>query len=673
MPLDVLNIDHLSFNVRFPHQRPEWHSLAPRLGQLVREQLPSVCEQACAVTLGVDPGVYAIDRLEIELTLDGKTLTDQAFLSQLSRAIASKTRDVLAQTPPGVSITRFPGESHFLAEFLGDLLRGQAWDKWYHGAFISLRSLPTGQILTRILIEGKSRAHEVLVLLAQSGHLESLLVDLTDEQANTVVQRCLLSEVPELSIRGVRSAWTNAISSLLQRSRPSQLWSWGFGKAALWVYLSLLKYRPDLGPDSNLAQFVDDLFRIRQAAAGLADPSKVITLLNGGEEREALRLLEPHTSAQAVTTLAALLREVAPQEVARLFEMMLGAQRTKPLSERVLDRFPEFSGNTRLEALVHEFITLMRTLNDASAQEASLAFLAMGDLQNASDWLRQHAAAEQNPVNRLLNVLDILRQEFHGTELAEIAHAIMAEQEASSVEAAEEATSATSLFGGIFLLMPALVRLDIYTWLEQCPYPEPEGLPPQKTNLILYLIGLQALGKRWAQQGIYDAGLAWFAGLNSGISRKVLNAYARQIKPSMHHIFLRKLGEHMCTLGLSNGSEPDALVKGLGTDRLRSFRLSQGEEPVLDSRALDAMLSVLTAVVVREFTRALRGFESSSPEYVRRNFLLAPAQMEHDIHQLHVHFERCPLEIVLRLSGFDQEKPNVPWLDSKQLAFSFAD
>lgn len=570
MPLDLLNIDSLHLNVCVPRQRPEWRSMAPRLEYLAQARLGVACEQECAALLTGDPGVYAIERLELELSLNGQTLTDRDFTTQLSHAIVNKLQDALVR-PNGVRILRFASEADFLATFLNDLLQGQAWEKWYYQCFRPLRALSLGQITMQLLIEDSSRGHEALVLLAQSGGLERLMAELNESQAKSVVEHCLLTPgMPDVMIPNVYSEWVDALTGLLEGSGPHMLARSNLHKAVLWLYLSLLRSRPELGPDSTLARFVADLLLLRQAISVLPQPSHILAFLSSGELRPALSLLGSRAPARALTLLAALVREVAPQQVAGLVSVLL--QHGRPSSAAEPSRSTETSAST-----------------------------------------------------------------------------------------------STTLFGGLFLLVPAIVRLGVSEWLARCPYPHEEDLSFPKIKLLLSVLALQALGAQWAQQGMHDSGIAWFAGLEAGLDKDALNAYAKHIAPPTHHDFLQQLSAYLDT------PEPGTLVRGLGVHRLRAFRLMQGEEPVLEDSLLDAVFSVLTDNVLREFTRSLRGFEESSPDYVRHNLLLGPARLQRDATRLHVQFERCPLEVVLRLAGLDREQPSVSWWDGRRLEIAFED
>lgn len=664
MALAALTIDRLHLDVRIPSARPEWHALAPQLAHLARERLAPACAQQSALPPG-DPGVYLIERIELDLACDGHTLTDYGFVDQLAQAIGQKLHSALGQPAAGPGVLRFASEAAFLATFLADLLRGQAWERWYYRCFAPLRALPTGQLATQLLSEDGLRGHEALIALAQRGSLDRLLVELSDDQARLLLERCLLPPgQPELLIGGAGLAWVQALTHLLQARAPGDLARWAGARAGLWLYLALVGARPELGPDTWLAGFIAGLLQLHQALAAHPQRALVLAALGAGDARAALRVLAASAPAQATALLAALLRVAGPPASAALLGLLAARQPTDAASAPTPPAL-----DPGLRDFARELRAAVPALAGAPGLADFLALLAADDLAAAVEWLRRHAPTQQVPLDHCAARLRALRQAHRADELAgQLAAALQAP---AGQPTAAPGTTASTLFGGIFLLAPAIERLGLAAWLAGCPYPPPSDQPAEKAGLLLFLLGLQALGARWAQQGLHDTGLAWLAGLDQPPAREVLEAYAEQVAADRHRSFRAELSRHLHARGLAGLPTPAALAHELGAERLRALRLAHGRRRILANERLDRALSLATGALLREFTCSLRGFASSSPDYVRRNLLFGPARIERDAQRLHVHLEHCPLAVVLRMAGFERERPALAWLGGRRLGYTF--
>lgn len=663
MALAALTIDRLHLDVRIPSARPEWRALAPQFAHLARERLAPACARHPVLPQG-EPGVYLIERIELELACDGRALTDHAFVDQLAQAITRKLHDTLAHAGPGTAVLRFASEAAFLATFLADLLRGQAGDRWYYRCFAPLRALPTGLVATQLLIEDNLRGHEALLALAQSGTLERLLVELSDDQARALLDHCLLpwGQV-EPPIGGTGLLWVQALTNLLQARASGELARWAGARAGLWLYLTLVGARPELGPDTQLAGFVAGLLQLHQALAAHPQRALVLAALGAGDARAALRLLAAHVPAHATALLTGLLRVAAPPAAATLLGLLV-AQLPSPTASSPTPPLPDAG----LQRLAHELRAAVPALADAPRLAAFLTLLAADDLAAAVEWLRRQVPTQQASIDRSAARLRELRQAYDPARLAGLLEAAL---QAPAAQPAPPGETAGTLFGGVFLLAPAIERLGLAEWLAGCPYPPPCDQPAEKAGLLLFLLGLQALGARWAQQGLHDNGLAWLAGLDRPPAREALQAYAEQVPPDRHRSFRAELSRHLHARGLAARPTPAALAHELGAERLRALRLARGPQRILANERLDRALGLATGALLREFARSLRGFADSSPDYVRRNLLFGPARIERDAQRLHVHLEHCPLAVVLRMAGFEREQPALAWLGGRRLAYTF--
>ena len=225
-------------------------------------------------------------------------------------------------------------------------------------------------------------------------------------------------------------------------------------------------------------------------------------------------------------------------------------------------------------------------------------------------------------------------------------------------------------YGGVFLLVGAIADLELYDFLQRCPYPEPEGM--SKIGILLWAIALQFLGYENATQATRDRGLALFAGLSQVPEFNQLQRYVETFTPAMHAAFIEQFQIHL----REQLSRPEQfglaqLLSSISTVSLDWFSLCPESNPLLPDAQWDAALAGVSATVLQAFAAKLGAFSDSSPSYLCRNFWESQAGIEIFSHQLIVRFLTCPLQMVLRMAGFDQNSWEIPWLENRQLSFRF--
>ena len=81
----------------------------------------------------------------------------------------------------------------------------------------------------------------------------------------------------------------------------------------------------------------------------------------------------------------------------------------------------------------------------------------------------------------------------------------------------------------------------------------------------------------------------------------------------------------------------------------------------------DLFGTLLARSVMREFTRHLLGFQSSSPEHLYVNFLEGIGTVRQQPGRIEVELPRTPLLLVLQLSGHTRQSYTLPWLEGKEV------
>jgi hypothetical protein len=224
-------------------------------------------------------------------------------------------------------------------------------------------------------------------------------------------------------------------------------------------------------------------------------------------------------------------------------------------------------------------------------------------------------------------------------------------------------------YGGIFLLAGAIADLEIYRFLQDCPYPEPEGI--SKPGLLVFAIWLQCLGYQNAIQAIREPSLTLFTGLNKPLEKAQFQSYVEHFTPDMHSVFMQQFEAHRdeC-LNRPTLFMLSRLPRSAVSDW---FSLSNGAEPLLPDPQWDAALSTVSATVLQGFAAQLGAFSDISPSFLCHNFLESQAEIDIYTDGITVHFLTCPLQRVLRMAGFDHHTWTVLWLENRSAIINTSD
>lgn len=524
-----------------------------RLDQIASQLLAQTLENQLAQWNDADGALYFIEQLHFDLPLDLTHSDDRQLATTWAGALYTSIQRTLSQS--GMGVVCFRDRSTFIASFLEDLLQGRAWDCWYYAEFADLRSGSVGQAILNLLTPDGDIGREALLELTRRDSLERLLTRLTDAEVEAIATQCLLPPSPTVMLPNTCGRWIDGLRSLL--SSGMALTS-VIARDVTRLYLGLLRQRPELGPDVNLARFVQDILLLRQAVMELGDRPTFLAQLAADNWAEATR---PLGRSPLQPLLRALAREVAGTDLVRLLQ----------------------------------------------------------DLQ---------VDAPATPTQRL-----------------------------------------RTAFGGIFLLVGAIADLDLYRFLQTCAYPDPPDVP--KANLLLWLIALQCLGVGNLEQARRDSGVLGFAGLAQTPEPEWLLNYAAQLTGEMHGAFGQALQAH-CQRVLR---QPDLFMYQRSLSSLPEpsewLLLHTAPHSPISDAAWDHALGVMSAIALQGFAARLGALAGSSPSYLSRNFLECEAEIWMSEETITIHLLTCPLQMMLKMSGFEHFRWQIPWLGDRQLILNF--
>jgi hypothetical protein len=173
--------------------------LISRLNEVGREALALSCGRSLDRIMEDDGAVWVVRSVSVPLTMNGKASWDDAALArQWADRIAVAAKREVAKGADGNSVVRFEDQADFVATFVSDLLRGQAWSLWYYGCFERFRNQSTGAAALAVLLENRDHLAQILARISSSGSLESLLRVVGPDAARQIWSDELKGPAPDL-------------------------------------------------------------------------------------------------------------------------------------------------------------------------------------------------------------------------------------------------------------------------------------------------------------------------------------------------------------------------------------------------------------------------------------------------------------------------------------------
>ncbi|MEV6304229.1 hypothetical protein AB0M02_32820 [Actinoplanes sp. NPDC051861] len=553
------------FRCRYRVVRPRIPAAAAvrPIERVARGTLMVALSEALDAAFGTDPHVYVVRRVHVALTHD---LADPDGLAgRWSRCLARAVTATIASEP--ADVVRFDDDAHFRAAFLADLVTGVAWDRWYYGAFTTLRDRDTAGIVRRVLLDADGDAPAVLARLHTAGALGRVLAHL-DTESQEQLRRAGLeppssaSPLVETAMRladrmgwwtGPRPAGNEVLAAFLATAPPPANWRdrTELTNAVLAV-LRLLEARGDL-------RLPDD------ASAGIPLPG--LDWLDGPVPRGDLPVRPPGS--------------LTPRQQ----RVLTGLRRTwRP------GLLPPGPPGTPANALT---LAAALTAADSSWAGDVTATAMISQLLSAAG---AHARGE--PITA--------RWAAEAPDLVEI-------------YAAARPAVPVSPCAGTYVLLPAITDAQLPA-LSRDP-----ALPP--LGLIVLALAVHWSGPAAVTDGRVDPALCLLAGADTGLPAADLRAAL------------------------------DAVPAPAARDWSARILGAEGGEDGMD-RAIAAVGDRL----LRDWARWLRGFGSSTSEYLLTTFVRRPGRVVPDGPDLIVELEPRPLDQVLALAGYLDDWDATPLL-----------
>jgi hypothetical protein len=124
-----------------------------------------------------DETVWIIRRLDLSICVSGG---ERDVALGLATALAAAIARVLRGDGDGGGIVRFASAAAYLARLLGDLARGDAFERWYHQGRRQLAALPVVDAIVHAVATDPETGRRALALLAAEGRIDEIVAALGD-------------------------------------------------------------------------------------------------------------------------------------------------------------------------------------------------------------------------------------------------------------------------------------------------------------------------------------------------------------------------------------------------------------------------------------------------------------------------------------------------------------
>jgi hypothetical protein len=633
--------------------QPQGLLAASVLEARVRRVALDAYESTLETVFANDPAVYVVRRLDVKLAMQVAAEPSAPALASGwgARMGAEVARAIYAATE-SANIVRFEDQADFIAHFLSDLLRDLAWQRWCYGAFARFRHTPRRVAVLAVLREEPLLLARVFRWLARLGSLREVLDLIDDEGAAALWREAVRPPVREpepaeflpfvraaLQIVGSLGLWSGSpldereLLSAFAATRPPPA-VWIDRRALASVVSSIVRLTERRG---HIAIPHEDEFRERwsENAAELARTLDWFDLDWLGQT-----LAVPSRRSPPAAQAAPNARPSGPTPnqarlLSRLRQMVVAAvvplDRAHPESEANALRLfaalaaaePETAAHPATPSILKVLLAAWAAVERAADPIAALDELRAGRVPSPSP-----DTASERPV-------PLVPTSSLGTAAADVVHELMAHSPIRLRAPAADAVHTAC--AGLFLLVRAITEARI--------------APPAP---VLFALGVQWSGVRDA-----DPGLGFWSGLAAPEPAALV---LDRLDPAVFDPLLARVRSILDSrASIDPGSAVSAEFASEATAALTEGWPSDIPRP--DS------IAALAVVLLRLWSRWLRGFAQSSAPYLLRQFIRRRGRIAARPNEIEVILRPAQLDVVLEMSGYLAPTPPVPWLGDRRVSF----
>lgn len=130
-------------------------------------------------------GFYRIKKIDIDLTLSRSEFSAGELSKIFAAKIAFSLKEKIESHQHDIQV--FTSEGDFIAEFINDLLRGNAWSHWQYEEFSALRHISDTEAAVQILLTRWKIIEDIITGLSHRRALTTLISSVDERQAHTLI------------------------------------------------------------------------------------------------------------------------------------------------------------------------------------------------------------------------------------------------------------------------------------------------------------------------------------------------------------------------------------------------------------------------------------------------------------------------------------------------------
>ena len=658
-------IGHLHITYRLPQNSPSASMLIPALERVTSDRIAAVCDQAFAEVFADDPSVRVIRKVSTRVAILSRRATLESRIAEQwgHRLCAAVVESIVEENSENV--VSFENQAEFVTSFLTELTTGDAWSRWYFGAFGLYRKRPAGEAILAVLDDNREWLWEILRRLRQSRALERVLAHLGLAGQKKLWKEIIRSAPQQESAEAFQVFVNSALSVLdaldsWSRGRPSEV-------SILQSYLRTGPATPQWTNTRSLSdaladviQFVVSQHWLSSAASPSADQMIRLEQTLGRNfdwldiphlTRRLLSMFQPSTvhSLEKQFVLrppsAATPQKLALEQLARLVRE--GKCRLDPR-------------DSDLHADLLRLLVILSEENDSASVAAIapvlesivsvwLALRGTRDFRELLSLLRQGSTPQFNEAAKP-GVSEETRRHLEviatsGKPAIALVEELLKQSESTASD--EGAVLVRSECAGLFLMVRTLQDVRVKSVLNECEFQSLESL---LTGLAICLAGASAL-----QGGALDEGAALWAGIDAKDVTNKLDLLETLNHERFETAFEELLSAQRLTVAVADQAVGDP-----------SQFLSSSANAV-------AMLNFTAGRLLQAWARWLPGLSNSSPSYLLSNFIRRSGTIAVSPLILEIRFSHGPLDTILQMAGYLEETPAASWLADRRVRFRIAD
>lgn len=657
-------IGHLHITYRVPQSSPSASMLIPTLERVTSDRIAAVCDQAFAEVFADDPAVRVIRKVSTRVAILSRRATLESRIAEQwgHRLCAAVVESIVEENSENV--VSFENQAEFVTSFLTELTTGDAWSRWYFGAFGLYRKRPAGEAILAVLDDNREWLWEILRRLRQSRVLDTVLA-LLGLAGQKKLWKEIIRSAPQPESAEAFQVFVNSALSVLD---ALELWSTERPSADS-ILESYLRTGPATPQWTNTRSLSDALADVIQfvvsqhwlsSAASLSADQMIRLEQTLGRNFDWLDI--PHLTRRLLSMFqASSVHSLEKQFVLR----PRSAAAPQKLALELLARLVR-EGKCRLPRDSDLHANLLRLLVILSEENDSASVAAIAPVLESivSVWLALRSTRD------FREILSLLRrgstQQFDEAATPAVSEetrrhleviatsgkpaiALVEEllKQSQSTASDEGAVLVRSECAGLFLLVRTLQDVRVKSVLNECEFQSLESL---LTGLAICLGGNSA----W-RSGALDEGAALWAGIDAKDVTNKLNLLETLDHERFETAFEELLSAQRLTVAVANQAVGDT-----------SQFLSSSADAV-------AMLNFTAGRLLQAWARWLPGLSNSSPSYLLSNFIRRSGTIAVSPLILDVRFSHGPLDTILQMAGYLEETPTASWLADRRVRFRIAD